>query len=80
MATLYVGNLHHSVTERMLEETFRYAGPLHSIHLCRDKITGSSLGYAYVNFQHRADGKSQPNRKRLCLLIYHFVADSNLLV
>ncbi|XP_053505392.1 polyadenylate-binding protein 1-like isoform X2 [Ictalurus furcatus] len=57
MATLYVGDLHSNVTEPMLVETFSPAGPIHSIQLCRDKKTGSSLGYAYVNFQHPADAE-----------------------
>ncbi|XP_060766363.1 polyadenylate-binding protein 1-like 2 [Neoarius graeffei] len=57
MATLYVGDLHANVTEPMLVQKFRPAGPIHSIRLCRDRMTGSSLGYAFINFYHRADAE-----------------------
>ncbi|XP_053083576.1 polyadenylate-binding protein 1 [Pangasianodon hypophthalmus] len=57
MATLYVGDLHPEVTEVMLAEKFRPAGHIHSVRLCRDRKTGSSLGYAYINFQHQADAE-----------------------
>ncbi|XP_060758717.1 polyadenylate-binding protein 4-like [Neoarius graeffei] len=41
----------------MLEEMLSAAGPVHSIHLCRDRKTGSSRGYACVNFLYRADAE-----------------------
>ncbi|XP_060747560.1 polyadenylate-binding protein 1-B-like [Tachysurus vachellii] len=57
MPTLYVGDLHPKVTEPMIKEKFSTAGFIHSIRLCRDKKTGSSLCYAFVNFKHQADAE-----------------------
>ncbi|VDI49092.1 polyadenylate-binding protein [Mytilus galloprovincialis] len=54
---VYVGNLHPDVTKAMLFEKFSTAGQVLSIHVCRDKITGSSRGYAYVKFQQEGDAE-----------------------
>ncbi|XP_017319554.1 polyadenylate-binding protein 1-like 2 [Ictalurus punctatus] len=55
MATLYVGDLHPDVTESMLLEKFSSVGRLHNLRLCLN--TGTSLQYAFINFQHRADAE-----------------------
>ncbi|XP_015894635.3 polyadenylate-binding protein 6 [Ziziphus jujuba] len=49
-SSLYVGDLDPQVTEADLMDTFRYIGPIASVHLCRDSLSGNSLRHAYVNF------------------------------
>uniref|UniRef100_A0A3Q2XEJ4 Polyadenylate-binding protein n=1 Tax=Hippocampus comes TaxID=109280 RepID=A0A3Q2XEJ4_HIPCM len=57
MAALYVGDLHADVTEAILYERLSRVGIILSIRVCRDMMTGRSLGYACVNFQQLADAE-----------------------
>ncbi|XP_053491655.1 polyadenylate-binding protein 1A-like [Ictalurus furcatus] len=69
MASLYVGDLHPEVTEAILARMFSLAGRIHSIRLCRDWKTRSSLGYAFVNFEQRADAERAMEMFHLELLV-----------
>lgn len=48
--SLYVGDLHPEVAEEELLNTFKEAGNVLSLKICRDHATKKSLGYAYINF------------------------------
>nr|CAB3468276.1 unnamed protein product [Digitaria exilis] len=56
IASLYVGDLAESVDETVLLGVFSQVAPVASVRVCRDTITGVSLGYGYVNFHSRQDG------------------------
>lgn len=48
---LYVGNLSYSVTEEELREYFAQAGTVKSVALIRDRDTGRSKGFAFVEYE-----------------------------
>nr|XP_010912956.1 polyadenylate-binding protein 7 [Elaeis guineensis] len=56
-ATLYVGDLDPSVTETDLLIAFASIGPIASVRLCRDRASGDSLRYAYLNFHYLLHAK-----------------------
>jgi len=48
---LYVGNLSFRTEESTLQTLFEIAGPTESVRLMRDKQTGQSRGFAFVEMQ-----------------------------
>ncbi len=48
--TLHVNDLHAHVNEATLYDVLRTVGPITSIRVCRDRMTGRSLGYGYITF------------------------------
>jgi RNA recognition motif-containing protein len=50
---LYVGNLSYSVTEVDLQTLFAQAGAVKSVALIKDKFTGQSKGFAFVEMENQ---------------------------
>lgn len=54
-AKLYVGNLSYDTTEQSLRELFMQAGSVISVALIKDRDSGQSKGFAFVEMGSQAD-------------------------
>jgi RNA recognition motif-containing protein len=54
---LYVGNLPYSVTEDELRALFAQAGTVSSVALIKDRDTGQSKGFAFVEMSTQAEAQ-----------------------
>jgi RNA recognition motif-containing protein len=52
---LYVGNLSYDISEADLHELFMQAGAVKSVALIKDKFSGQSKGFAFVEMDNQAD-------------------------
>eukprot|EP00850_Spirogloea_muscicola_P006110 SM000028S10204 [mRNA] locus=s28:899414:901041:+ [translate_table: standard] len=50
-ATLFLGNLHERVDERLLLELMAQAGPVADVHIPRDRETRRHRGYAFAEYE-----------------------------
>jgi RNA recognition motif-containing protein len=57
-AKLYVGNLPYETSEGDLEDLFAQAGGVASVNVVRDRETGRSRGFAFVEMASDADAKN----------------------
>ena len=55
---LYVGNLSYSVTEDELRELFAQAGNVTSVAVIKDRDTGTSKGFGFVQMTNRAEAEN----------------------
>ena len=58
---IYVGNLSHDATEDDLRAAFEPFGPVDSVAVIRDKITGESRGFAFVEMPGRVEAQAAIN-------------------
>ncbi|ELT93683.1 hypothetical protein CAPTEDRAFT_160910 [Capitella teleta] len=54
-ATIRVTNLSEDTREADLQELFKPFGNISRIYLAKDKVTGQSKGFAFINFHRRED-------------------------
>jgi RNA recognition motif-containing protein len=54
---IYVGNLPHSATEQQVRTAFEAYGSVDSINLIKDRETGDSRGFGFVNMDDNAEAK-----------------------
>lgn len=61
MEKLYVGNLSYTTTEDELRELFAQAGTVVSVDLIKDRATGNSKGFAFVQMSAEAEMQNAVN-------------------
>jgi RNA recognition motif-containing protein len=54
---IYVGNLSFTTTEDKLKELFSQAGTVASVTLIKDRDTGQSKGFAFVEMSNQAESE-----------------------
>ena len=54
---IYVGNLSYQATEDDLKAAFSRFGEVTSVNIIRDKFSGQSKGFGFVEMTVRADGE-----------------------
>jgi RNA recognition motif-containing protein len=55
---LYVGNLAYTTTEEDLKDLFAQAGTVSSVALIKDRDTGRSKGFAFVEMSTQAEAEN----------------------
>jgi len=58
---IYVGNLSFEATEQDLQEIFEAFGEVTSVKVIKDKYSGQSKGFGFVEMAEKGDGESAIN-------------------
>ena len=58
---LYVGNLERTVTEEELETLFGEHGEILSVVIIKDRASGESRGFGFVEFDSQQDAENAKN-------------------
>ena len=61
---IYVGSLAYSVTEDDLKEAFTPFGEVSGVRLLRDKLSGKSKGFGFVEMPDSSSGLSDSSSER----------------
>jgi len=70
---LYVGNLSYETTEENLRELFMQAGGVVSVALIKDRYSGQSKGFAFVEMSSQVDAQ-----KAISMFNGHTLGDRQL--
>lgn len=66
---IYVGNLSFDATEQDIEAAFAEFGAVKSVNVIKDRDTGNSRGFGFVEMQNRESGLQAINgidQKSIC--------------
>jgi len=55
---IYAGNLSHEVTEEDLQQAFEAFGKVESVTIIKDKFTGESRGFGFVEMPAKAEAQA----------------------
>ena len=55
---LYVGNRSFNTSEQQLQQLFETVGHVESVHLVRDRATGQSRGFGFVEMASADEGRA----------------------
>lgn len=58
MISIYVGNLQYSSTEEQIEQLFSEYGKVSSVKLIKDRETGRSRGFGFVEMEEEEGAKA----------------------
>ncbi len=55
---IYVGNISHELTEEEINEAFSSYGQLSSVRIIKDRYTGASRGFAFVEMPEKTEAEA----------------------
>jgi RNA recognition motif-containing protein len=58
---IYIGNLSYEVTEQELQRAFEAFGRVESVNIIKDKFSGRSKGFGFVEMPDKANAQSAIN-------------------
>ena len=58
---IYVGNLSYEVTQEDLQQAFEAFGQVESVNIIKDKYSGQSKGFGFVEMPAKAEAQSAIN-------------------
>ncbi|KHO01537.1 splicing factor 3b subunit 4 [Metarhizium album ARSEF 1941] len=60
-ATIYIGNIDERATTATIYEVMLQMGPIHNIHMPRDRVTQNHQGFGFVEFRTPSDAEYAAN-------------------